>query len=88
MFVSCYNIFIFERVLIIPMAYKVFQEYKNLVSVHLAVCKSFRSSIRQLLTDKCFALYILLPYLCNHMTDLFSYLDHDTTIALTVVRNT
>ena len=35
MFESCYKIFLFERVLIIHMAYKVFQKYINLVCLFI-----------------------------------------------------
>ena len=35
MFVSCYYIFLYERVLIIHMAYKVFQECIHLVSLYI-----------------------------------------------------
>ena len=55
------------------MTYKVFREYINLISVHLAVCKSFRSSIClsicQLL-DQGFALNVFTAYIsaCNHIT--------------------
>ena len=66
MFVSWYYIFLFETVLIIHMAYKVFQEYIFSLSVHLFVCKSFRSSvcssICQLL-DESFALDIFIAYI-------------------------
>ena len=40
LFVSCYYIFLFERVLIIHMAYKVFQEYINIVSLSICPCVS------------------------------------------------
>ena len=74
MFVSCYYIFLFETVLIIHMAYKVFQKYIFSLSVHLFVCKSFRSSvcssICQLL-DESFAFNIFIAYISVTILQIF-----------------